>query len=402
MNYEICYGEIKDILRNNNIYFDFSCENLRLKDTDKVVFSKNTKIGNYVAICKGNILPSMGSYTYTFSTLPPEITVGRYCSIARGLAFLGNDHPIHNVSTSPFTYSNKHFLLQKPFTDQHTKNLNKIIKEVKGGANGVVIKNDVWIGENVTIKHNVTIGNGAIVGGCSFVTKDVPDFAVVGGCPARIIKYRFTQDIINQLEESEWWKYELPLLNNYHFDKPEEFLKVFQDKKNNQELRLIEEEMVDFRRLFNRYIETRHSLNNVSYGSIFSIVYIQNFGPTSVIKNDVVFETDDQILDFDLFVCDDSVFKVSKLLCTSDCKYEWHDFYSKNLSSRGIENNSSFCLNTHGYLAGIRISISKSNYVKNIYYRFKLNNNKWSKVYKNGEEAIFNNFSVVGLHIAAV
>ena len=59
--------------------------------------------------------------------------------------------------------------------------------------------------------------------------KMFPDFAVVGGCPARIIKYRFTQDIINQLEESEWWKYELPSLNNYHFDKPEEFLKVFWD-----------------------------------------------------------------------------------------------------------------------------------------------------------------------------
>lgn len=63
-----------------------------------------------------------------------------------------------------------------------------------------IIKDDVWIGRNVVIKHGVTIGCGAIVGACSLVTKDVPDFAVVGGVPAKIIKFRKSinnKDIIN-------------------------------------------------------------------------------------------------------------------------------------------------------------------------------------------------------------
>ncbi|MEZ8062851.1 MULTISPECIES: acyltransferase [Vibrio] len=57
-----------------------------------------------------------------------------------------------------------------------------------------VIKDDVWIGRNVVIKHGVTIGKGAIVGACSLVTKDVPEFAIVGGVPAKIIKYRNAQE----------------------------------------------------------------------------------------------------------------------------------------------------------------------------------------------------------------
>lgn len=65
--------------------------------------------------------------------------------------------------------------------------------------------NDVLIGSHSLILGGVTIGNGAVVAAGAVVTKDVPPYAIVGGVPASIIKYRFSQDIINKLQELRWW-----------------------------------------------------------------------------------------------------------------------------------------------------------------------------------------------------
>ena len=69
----------------------------------------------------------------------------------------------------------------------------------------IVIQNDVWIGQAVTIYGGVTIHNGAVVAGNSVVTKDVPPYAIVGGNPARVIKYRFDEETIKKLLKIEWW-----------------------------------------------------------------------------------------------------------------------------------------------------------------------------------------------------
>ena len=71
------------------------------------------------------------------------------------------------------------------------------------------IGNDVWIGQGAFIKGGVTIGDGAIVAAHAVVVKDVPPYAVVGGVPARVIKYRFDEDAIKDLLEIKWWNYDL-------------------------------------------------------------------------------------------------------------------------------------------------------------------------------------------------
>ena len=79
------------------------------------------------------------------------------------------------------------------------------VKPIAGIAKTTQIGNDVWIGAKTIVMDGVKIGNGAIVAAGSVVTKDVPSFAVVGGAPAIIIKYRFPEEVINRLEYIQWW-----------------------------------------------------------------------------------------------------------------------------------------------------------------------------------------------------
>ena len=94
------------------------------------------------------------------------------------------------------------------------------------------IGNDVWIGTGAILLDGVTIGNGAIVAAGAVVNKDVPPYAVVGGVPAKIIKYRFSEEIVKKLEESRWWeKEESWLLKNAEkFSNIEIFLKSVEER----------------------------------------------------------------------------------------------------------------------------------------------------------------------------
>lgn len=66
--------------------------------------------------------------------------------------------------------------------------------------------NDVWIGDNVVLKEGITVGNGSVIACNAVVTKDVPPYSIVGGIPAKVIRYRFEENIINALLESAWWE----------------------------------------------------------------------------------------------------------------------------------------------------------------------------------------------------
>lgn len=120
--------------------------------------------------------------------------IGSFCSIAGGsIIGLGN-HPTSFISTSPVFYSKKN-ALRKVWTKQSFIEYKRI-----------VIGNDVWIGSRAIIMGGVNIGNGAIIGAGAVVTKDVPAYAIVGGIPAKIIRYRFEPSIVNKIEELKWWE----------------------------------------------------------------------------------------------------------------------------------------------------------------------------------------------------
>jgi virginiamycin A acetyltransferase len=131
----------------------------------------------------------------------PIVKIGKKCSIAANCTFSLSNHLTDTFSTS----ASKHSL----FTHKQG-NLSSYSK------GDIIIKNDVWIGANVTILDGITIGNGAVIAAGAVVVKDVPAYAIVGGNPAKLIKYRFSQDIIDQLESLCFW--DLCLEDIHRFD----------------------------------------------------------------------------------------------------------------------------------------------------------------------------------------
>ena len=156
---------------------------------------------------------SVGANTYIgcpVKIFNAETRIGKFCSIAWDVNIGTTHHPTNWLTTHIFPYSRRPDLYDIKLDDNQILQYNYV--------EPVYIGNDVWIGCDVTILDGITIGDGAIVGAGSIVTKDIPPYAIVGGAPAKIIRYRFDEQTIKDLLLLKWWDLDEENIKTLPFD----------------------------------------------------------------------------------------------------------------------------------------------------------------------------------------
>ncbi|WP_178863893.1 CatB-related O-acetyltransferase [Thiomicrorhabdus cannonii] len=190
---------------------DHSLERDRKKTRDRHIRFKGgkpteVKIGDHSYI-NGLTIYSWGNHS--------KVVIGKYCSIADEVTIIaGGEHRKERVSTFPFA-------------DRWC--LNSLSQSETLAKGDVLIGHDVWIGHGATLLSGITIGHGAIIGAKAVVAKDVAPYAIVVGNPAKVINFRFSEEIIAAMLEINWWDWSEENIeaSQSFFENPQYFIKAF-------------------------------------------------------------------------------------------------------------------------------------------------------------------------------
>jgi virginiamycin A acetyltransferase len=140
------------------------------------------------------------SYMNNLGYIRDDVFIGRFCSIGRRVTIAAGGHYMGGLSTSPLLSSGPE---KRNYNTEEAKYMN--FCEKTDQSRFTVIRSDVWIGDGAIVMPGVTIGVGAVIGANSVVTKDIAPYAIVGGAPAKHIRFRFPKEVCEKLLESQWW-----------------------------------------------------------------------------------------------------------------------------------------------------------------------------------------------------
>ncbi|WP_086249182.1 CatB-related O-acetyltransferase [Campylobacter vicugnae] len=238
---------VREYLEEFNVLMSYPNGKVCRYKNDEIINVPDTGfMEEYSTINKGNNACQMGSFSYSNAIIPRlDIKMGRYCSIANGLSFIAGKHPLDTISTSSFIYDPNFYI----FKDASMERIKKSYTHTPYGmlippSPPTIFENDVYVCTNALLKPGITLHTGCVVAQNAIVTKDVPPYAIVGGSPARILKYRFDELTIKRLLELKWWEYHFADFDNidpkkdinYYLDELEDriikrIIKPFDPKK---------------------------------------------------------------------------------------------------------------------------------------------------------------------------
>ena len=188
-------------LKKGNFKFSEGCKIYNTQLAGKIEIGICTEINNSLirgAVIIGNYTSINGPTTF-ISSKHNQIKIGNFTSIAHNVTIIEYNHNLNKLSTS---FLGKKLSGRSFVNDTWSKG-------------PIEIGNDMWIGAGSSVLSGVRIGNGAVIGANSIVNTDVPDYAIVAGNPAKIIRYRFSDDIIDKLNEIEWYNLDLDTLHKF-------------------------------------------------------------------------------------------------------------------------------------------------------------------------------------------
>ncbi len=172
----------------------------------------NSHVGEYVDLYANTMMLDSSIDDYSYIAGNGQViysTIGKFCSIANQTVINPGNHPQWRVTQHHMTYRRKHYGLDA-VDDAEFFQWRK--------DHACSIGHDVWMGHGSIVLPGVKIGTGAIIGSAAVVTKDVPDYGIAVGVGAKVIKKRFSDDIINKLLKSEWWNWDRATLEARYND----------------------------------------------------------------------------------------------------------------------------------------------------------------------------------------
>lgn len=190
-----------------------------------IASTRNIEVGKY-SYYDGQNFASRVTHHYDF--LGDKLIIGKFCQIGRNVEFImnGANHQMNGVSTYPF-------YIFKGWEQEPPK------KEDLPYKGDTVIGNDVWIGQNVTFLPGVHVGDGCIIGANSVVGSDIPSYSIVVGNPAKVIRKRFDDEMIDLLKKLQWWNRTekqiqklIPILSNGDINNVKEQINDFLNQNN--------------------------------------------------------------------------------------------------------------------------------------------------------------------------
>ena len=206
--------------RDNRISFGGRSE----REVRAVAFPKAAQIERYADFTAGNHLSTMGAFSYRWT---PEaiMSMGRYCSIAEHVRIMGERHAIEHATTSNFpTRIPQHRPAWRWARDDLLGGRLDIVSPTIATKGLPTLGHDVWIGNGALLQRGITLGHGCVVAAGAVVVKDVPPYSIVGGNPARVIRLRFSELIIERFLASRWWDLHPSIVFDTDIRHPEQFL----------------------------------------------------------------------------------------------------------------------------------------------------------------------------------